>query len=559
MANMDESEPKMQLPETWAAKMSCPVCASRPLGVFHPTGHADRFVCQSCETSFELENIGTRVRFVTLPQGITPWMRAKWISLDEALAAFAAHQNETSIFPAVVTPSPAPVESAVTPIDDESISEAGPAIPASEIESDPAEAQFPKMDEYAETWEPADTQDANPVDQPLPAFMTNVFPPTLSTDISKAEKPVTSPFYEDDIEIPGIYPDRIKSEFEKPADEVWKNLEDERVRNSLLQPAKQIPDFMRPVADVRPVELDSNIPPAPESEFPTTLAGSVSLQSPLEEPIDLDNPPPLNPVDDTPASPLSFARSLSTSEVANEDLGDIRTQIVRAGNAPTVNERIQSASQRALELQRLGNSDNEVRSILERSSGLTPEQVADVLKGLEKPEEKKRGSRLLMIFSVVAIIIFTLIAWIFLTSRPVETPEGQPPAAQPTAASEALTGQIIEPESLPAPLQTIIPDGVRIFNDPITVQAASNEAIPPTTCPQSKTAAAALFGGPAEDWTMEDQKLGWILVSQQQSLEIKVPANMSAGYLVFERGPEMRSVVGPAIVSNIYMITISCQ
>jgi hypothetical protein len=88
MAQTDNPNPKMQLPESWAEKMACPICGSRPLGVFHPSGHADRFACQSCETSFELEDAGKRVRFVTLPHGVTPWMRGQWVVLEEALAAF---------------------------------------------------------------------------------------------------------------------------------------------------------------------------------------------------------------------------------------------------------------------------------------------------------------------------------------------------------------------------------------------------------------------------------------------------------------------------------------
>jgi len=565
MAQMDESEAKMQLPEAWAAKMACPVCASHPLGVFHPTGHADRFICQSCETSFELENNGTRLRFVTLPQGITPWMRAKWISLDEALAAFAAHQNDTSIFPPAATLPPAPLESAASPSILESPSDQAVSQTPVEVVSNQVEVQIPKMDAYAETWEPASPMNTDMVEQELPSFMTNVFPPTLSTDESPSSPAPTSPFYEEDFEIPGIYPDQIKNEFEKPAVEVWKNLEDERVRNSLQQPPIREPNAGNSIDNNKSVGLDSNeqlqayFTPSLEPAQPTTLAGAVTSLPNSDESISFDNPPPIKPADDTPASPIAYSRTASRPDLAAEDLGDIRTHIVRAGDAPTVSERIQSASQRALELQRLGNSDNEVRSILERSSGLTPEQVADVLKGLEKPEEKKRGSRLLLIFSILAIIIFTFLVWLFMTYGPAQTPEGQQPGVSATTVPGATSGQVIKVENLPGPLQTIIPDGVRIFNDPISVEPSSSDAIPPATCPQNKTEAASLFGGPTEDWSTEDQDVGWTLVSQHQSLVIKVPANMTAGYLVFERGPEMRSVTGPAIVRNIYMITISCQ
>ncbi len=88
-----------------------------------------------------------------------------------------------------------------------------------------------------------------------------------------------------------------------------------------------------------------------------------------------------------------------------------------ASNAPSVSEKMDTATERAIELHKLGNTDQEVRSILERSSGLTPEQVTSVLKNLDKPEERKRTYRLLLIFSIITIVIFTLLTWWFFSTR----------------------------------------------------------------------------------------------------------------------------------------------
>ena len=153
MSRLDESEPKMQIPENWAAKMACPVCGSRPLGVFHPTGHADRFVCQSCETSFELENNGTRVRFITLPQGVTPWLRGSWVSLDEALSAFASHQNDTLASPPADAQPDAVAESSSQDAKEEPV-----AIPAEELVSKPAEVPVS---------EPAEPPVSKPLEAPV--------------------------------------------------------------------------------------------------------------------------------------------------------------------------------------------------------------------------------------------------------------------------------------------------------------------------------------------------------------------------------------------------------
>ena len=78
-----------------------------------------------------------------------------------------------------------------------------------------------------------------------------------------------SPFYKDDIDIPGIYPDRIRSEMEKPAVEVWKNLEDERVKNLFLNSRGQgsgssfVPNNFQPVQPDSQTEIHEEIKPAP--------------------------------------------------------------------------------------------------------------------------------------------------------------------------------------------------------------------------------------------------------------------------------------------------------
>jgi hypothetical protein len=220
---------------------------------------------------------------------------------------------------------------------------------------------------------------------------------------------------------------------------------------------------------------------------------------------------------------------------------------------------MQTAAQRAVELQKLGNTLTEVRSILERSSGLTPDQVGEVMKGLDKPEEKKRVTRFFLVFSIIAIAIFSLIAWWFFSNNLLNGGNTETPDAEETVESGGVPRRLVDPSSLPEPLQTYVPDGVRIFNDPPLVERASEADLPPTTCPTNKIEAASIFGGQAKDWSQEEKNNGWMMVTTLQGVEIKVPTGMSAGYLVFVRGPEMRSVLGPAVIRNIYMISISCS
>lgn len=595
MSRMDDSEPKMQIPETWAAKMACPVCGSRPLGVFHPTGHADRFVCQSCETSFEIEDVGTRVRFITLPQGVTPWLRGSWTSLEEALSAFAAHQNDTLAIPDAQPATPADsmtAEPAQTPINLPAVTPVSQVVgepvskPMDEPNHKPAEDVAPQTVENAQPEiqmpsppEPISSSGSStatieeprhPAEPPqntpqVPSFMANVIPLNPPEDESQTVTNSPSPFYKDDIDIPGIYPDKIRSELEKPAEEVWKNLEDERVKNLYRNTFNQKPSSGLTQNDFQTIQPDSQIGsqieanPTGASIQPFSQTESDKTSQVVEENIDLDNLPPINTVEDTPPALVSEPRTIPRSSVSPDDLGILRSQISGQAIMPTLNEKMQAASLRALELQRLGNTENEVRSILERSSGLTPEEVAQVIKSLDKPEERKRSSRILFAFLAIALAIFSMIAWWFLSSITQEVPANQEPGAVETESSSLLPGELVSAESLPAPLQTLIPNGIRILNDAPAVEISSVDELPVTTCPKSKTEAATLFGGPAEDWNTEEKNNGWVLVTQRQSVVIKVPTNMTAGYLVFEKGPEMRSVAGPAIVRNIYMISISCQ
>jgi hypothetical protein len=592
MSRLDDSEPKMQIPETWASKMACPVCGSRPLGVFHPTGHADRFVCQSCETSFELENNGTRVRFITLPQGVTPWLRGTWVSLEEALSAFASHQNDTlaarppdsqpaishpvadqpAITPPVAAQPAEPIESVPPEPVKEPVSNSVESV-ATTAENPPAEIPETKSAEpesAAESIIPIVETTGQPDVLPQntsqnPPFMATVLPANPPAGDALKPPASPSPFYKDDIDVPGIYPDRIRSEMEKPAVEVWKNLEDERVKNLIMNSRAQesAPSFpqngFQTVQQVIQPEIQDGAGSRSDFEKPVDRIESQPSNQNVEERIDLNNPPPTRPVVDTPSGAISEQRTIPRSKIPAEDLGALRTQISNQSILPTLNEKMQAASQRALELQRLGNTENEVRSILERSSGLTPEEVVEVIRSLDKPEERKRSSRILLIFFAVAIVVFAVLAWLFFSNITREAPANEQPGSAVTESAGGLPGEVISAESLPAPLQTLIPNGVRIFNDPPSVEISSASAIPPTSCPKSKIEAATLFGGPAENWNASDQNRGWVLVTQQQSLVIKIPANMTAGYLVFEKGPEMRSVPGPAIVRNIYMISISCQ
>lgn len=557
MAQSENPNPKMQLPEAWAAKMACPVCSSQPLGVFHPTGHADRFACSTCETSFELEDAGKRVRFVTLPPGVTPWMRGEWVVLEEALAAFEIFKTGQSQPKAEGADKVAPVATA-----------APPSQPAIEAEPSVAKTAEP---------EPENSPVRNESVSPPEEKTSKETPGQLLFPTDKPVNPVNgaSPFFEEDFTDGDGFP------VEPPAGtplferDVWKDQELERVREALLHPPSG--DFAGQLSTKDAEDPSGAVkeslkePEKPETEPPVTASKPVftvpaSWTMPTtqaaSQPVDyssLDNPPPIRPLEDTPPSIIqpAPARPKTIYTTPEEDLGDLRDHIAGASpNVSSLNEKMEAAAERAVELHKLGNTPQEVRSILERSSGLTPEQVAEVLNNLEKPEEKRKSSRLILIFLIITVVIFTMLAWWFFNSQAYNELQG---TLQETTPNEfSLAGKLVDPTFLPAQLQTLMPGGIQIFNEPPSTEKATESQIPAASCPTTPGQAASLFGGQMADWSKDNQSNGWTMITKTQGLEIRVPANMSAGYMVFERGPEMRGVSGPIFVRNIYMISVSC-
>lgn len=600
MAQTDNPNPKMQLPETWAEKMACPVCGSRPLGVFHPSNHADRFACGSCETSFELEEAGKRVRFVTLPQGVTPWMRSQWVLIEEALASFELARNEqvnlkmgdgTGELP----PEPAPAQPAPAQPAQPAPAAQTPAIPpaAPSPAPQPAPEQKPVVIEEPVALNSIKSQPPVVEEKPVPRKRElhdpfpelSIAPEELTTgpyllyasDRKEKKASGTSPFYDDDfseeVAVPAPAPE--------PEDdhEAWKDGELARVNEALVNPPSN--GFVGKLTPPEPWEpskaekdLANNLP-AKASEPVKTIPVQYAPENPPEAaPVQEEKPAavdyssaeyesPARPVEETPPAsylPAEPKPPVIAESTHGDDLDDIRTHITSTTAATTVNsqleERMTDAMERARELQRLGNTPAEVRSILQRSSGLTPEQVAEVLKRLEKPEEKRRTNRILLIFMVVALVIFALLA-LFFTNLMKSITNGTSPAGTPAAFS--LAGKLVDPGSLPAPLQTMMPNGIQILNEDPVVETSDEATIPAASCPASQTDAAALFGGPASDWNRDSNTGGWMLLTQTQGVVIRVPANMTGGYLVMDKGPEMRGVTGPAVVKNIYMLSISCQ
>lgn len=87
--NMDEISdlPRENIPAEWAHRGNCPICNGvNSLGVQHFPEAPDQFVCQDCETAFELHSNSSKIRVMALPEVLKPaWMEVinRWMSPEE--------------------------------------------------------------------------------------------------------------------------------------------------------------------------------------------------------------------------------------------------------------------------------------------------------------------------------------------------------------------------------------------------------------------------------------------------------------------------------------------
>jgi len=129
--------------------------------------------------------------------------------------------------------------------------------------------------------------------------------------------------------------------------------------------------------------------------------------------------------------------------------------------------------------------------------------------------------------------------------------------ATPTLSAEDLATEAARKAGLPSWVATLVPNGLVVLGVP--TPSFDNAGPPNSPCPASADQAAALFGGPASAWSYNHDQQGWIFILADKPTSIRIPANMTAGYLVIGQSLQMRSVAGPVTLHNINFVAVSCQ
>lgn len=215
--------------------------------------------------------------------------------------------------------------------------------------------------------------------------------------------------------------------------------------------------------------------------------------------------------------------------------------------------------ERAKKLYALGNSVSQIKTILENSKA-TPDQVEAALAEVTRLDRKKRerNQSSMWLMGSVGTVFFILIAGV--AAVLVVRPELQPPTATPRPTSPVSGQSLPGLPSLPNLPFTVPTDAVATVMAQPTTGVQRGVGPQASNCPATPIGAAQLFGGKPDYWS-ENNDFGkaWVMIATGDPLTISVPANMSAGYIRMGEGLEMISVVGPATLTNVNFVTISCE
>ncbi|MCX6034699.1 MAG: hypothetical protein NTV38_06955 [Chloroflexi bacterium] len=197
---------------------------------------------------------------------------------------------------------------------------------------------------------------------------------------------------------------------------------------------------------------------------------------------------------------------------------------------------------RAKKLSDLGNTPAQIRVILSQTE-TDPDRIQaalEVASQVERQEQVRQRKKLRLSMGIIgAIVIICVGAGIFLQEMFFSKQTG---AASPLQA-------------------TLIPNLAKILN--LDTPVVQYNVAPPVSsgasvCPRTAAEAAVMFGGQPDKWSSPPSSNGWIMIDTSQGNTIYTPLGMTAAYLQLGSNVVLVEVSGPAKLSNVYYIAISC-
>jgi hypothetical protein len=197
---------------------------------------------------------------------------------------------------------------------------------------------------------------------------------------------------------------------------------------------------------------------------------------------------------------------------------------------------------RARKLRNLGNSPAQIQAILSQTE-TDPDRIQaamQVASQMERQDQIRQRKRLRVSMFVIGAIVVICV--------------GAGTVLQKMVFSKQ-TGAV-------SPLQeTLVPDLAKILN--LSTPVVQYNTMPPGSssekgCPHTAKEASALFGGQEEKWSSPPRSNGWVMINTSEGSTIYTPSGMTAAYLQLGSNVVLVEVLGPATLSNVYYIAISC-
>jgi transcription elongation factor Elf1 len=210
---------------------------------------------------------------------------------------------------------------------------------------------------------------------------------------------------------------------------------------------------------------------------------------------------------------------------------------------------------RALRMYRLGNTPKMIQLML-LQSGQTQEQaniIFEKLKEVAEEDARLQNRKFWMMAGIsLLVIVFITGAWLFASGK-------VPIMLGLVTATPAPTQAANQPSAI-GMLMKLIPAGAQpdLMNLPAT-RVEKNVGPGRAACPATPETAAKFFGGDSSLWYRDENQFpSWQMINAGDSITVRVPSGMTAGYMDNETF-QVQSVQGPATIHNVNFLVITCD
>jgi hypothetical protein len=196
-------------------------------------------------------------------------------------------------------------------------------------------------------------------------------------------------------------------------------------------------------------------------------------------------------------------------------------------------------------LRALGNSPKQIRTILTQAE-TEPERIQTILgiiAQMERQEQARQEKKLRLSLGIVGVMVLILVGAGFVLQKDYQNKQAAAGPALQSTVAPAIAVKILN------------------LNTPVVKYGAappSGSSGSKSGCPRTSQIAADLFGGQPADWYSPQSSNGWVMIRKGQATDITIPGGMTAAYLQLGKGLQLVDVAGPATLSGVYYIAVSC-